>query len=282
MSLIKRYWMLEKKKEYIDQLLKDLRLLEERVSSIKDNDSLPFSFFKESFDKIQEVSKVLHLLEFMQIDDMRGQMERLVHFLSETENRVTSATRPAEAARKAEPVHVAPVADQSAASVAGPFVMPVISQPVMPVASQPAAPVEPHKVEREKTVAIKGERVEIGPRNQYAQGIVLPEYRNPNPPEKDTAAGGPIPEVKRSLNDVIAPPPPVVDLKPSISLNDRFLFQRELFRNDRQEMDRTMHVLSMFETFQEVEEYVMGTLSWDFENPTVNNFLAIIKKGFAQ
>ena len=79
--------MLEKRKVYIDQLLRDLKALEERVSAIKDNDSLPFSFFRESFDKTQEISRTLHQLEFMQIDDMRREMERLRAFLIGVESR---------------------------------------------------------------------------------------------------------------------------------------------------------------------------------------------------
>src|SRR5690554_8092501 len=79
--------MLEKKKKYIDHLLKDLGELEERVLAVRNGDPLPFSFFRESFDKIQEISRTLHLLEFLQIDDMRKQMERLVYVLSDAENR---------------------------------------------------------------------------------------------------------------------------------------------------------------------------------------------------
>ena len=77
--------MLEKRKEYVDQLLDSLSGLKEKVLRAKQNDAFPFSFFRESFDALQEVSRTLHQLEFMQIDEMRGQMERLVNFLSETE-----------------------------------------------------------------------------------------------------------------------------------------------------------------------------------------------------
>ena len=95
--------MLEKRKEYIDQLLESLNELKERVLSAKQNDALPFSFFRESFDALQEVSKTLHQLEFMQIDEMRGQMERLVNFLSETGGRTSTETEPA-APEKPTPV----------------------------------------------------------------------------------------------------------------------------------------------------------------------------------
>jgi len=58
--------MLEKRKEYVDQLLDSLSGLKEKVLRAKQNDAFPFSFFRESFDALQEVSRTLHQLEFMQ------------------------------------------------------------------------------------------------------------------------------------------------------------------------------------------------------------------------
>jgi len=83
-----------------------------------------------------------------------------------------------------------------------------------------------------------------------------------------------------SLNDVIQAPPAILDLKRSISLNDRFLFQRELFHNDRNEMNNVMISLNAFETFDRAENYLKETRPWDFENQTVKDFLRIIQKGF--
>jgi len=72
------------------------------------------------------------------------------------------------------------------------------------------------------------------PRNQYAQDVVLPEYRKPkSSPVREEFSAPP------SLNDVITAPPTFVDLKRGISLNDRFLFQRELFGNDPQKDERS-------------------------------------------
>ena len=220
--------MLEKKKKYIDHLLKDLGELEERVLTVKNGDPLPFSFFREAFDKIQEISRTLHLLEFLQIDDMRKQMERLVYVLSEAESRE----------------------------------------------HQEAVKQEPEK----------------------RLGFVLPEYRNPREVDQNLPRVGTNPrEVKStdssssrfdnkprmaSLNDNIPAQPLVVDLKKNISLNDRFLFQRELFQNDRQEMDRTMHALSKLSTYDQAEKYLRESRAWDFENATVSDFLMVIKQGF--
>ena len=263
--------MLEKRKQYIDQLLNDLRLLEERVSVVKRNDSLPFSFFRESFDKIQEIAKTLHLLEFMQIDEMREQMERIVNVLSETESKLTEANVKVNVEPKVE----------SNVEFKGKSDVGVKDESLV------EQEVKPFGLENDL------------PGNQYARGIVLPEYRNPNNPEKGvperdsepvvlgdskkiSPVNGTVPfdRTTPSLNDVIPTQPAVVDLKRNLSLNDRFLFQRELFGNDRQAMNDTLQVLGTFNTYEEAEQYIRESLTWDLNSPTVNDFLQTLKNGF--
>jgi hypothetical protein len=129
------------------------------------------------------------------------------------------------------------------------------------------------------------------PRNVYAEKIVLPEYKNPrrienippSPPaveaenEKFTQDERTPP---RSFNDNVQTPPAALDLKREISLNDRFLFQRELFGNDRQGMNNMMSKLNSFNNYDDAEQFLKETTSWDFDNQTVMDFLAVIRKGF--
>ena len=236
--------MLEKRKVYIDQLLRDLKALEERVSAIKDSDSLPFSFFRESFDKTQEISRTLHQLEFMQIDDMRREMERLVHFLSGVESREH---------RQAPPPTEVPPAPQPATEEA-----PKTPQPA-PKSEQPA----PEPVEETPSVP-----------NEESKAFALPEYRNPKIQEYEKPAS------RATLNDAIPSQPVMVDLKRGFSLNDRFLFQRELFQNNKRDMDQTMVEMGKLSSYEEAEQYLRESRQWDFESPTVNDFLLVIKQGF--
>ncbi len=259
--------MLEKKKKYIDHLLKDLGELEERVLAVKNGDPLPFSFFRESFDKIQEISRTLHLLEFLQIDDMRKQMERLVYVLSEAESREH------QEAVKQEPEKRHFESSNTSESRAK--------------ENQSSE----HIVQR----AEKDDKQEIETTSENL-GFVLPEYRDPRESDQNLSyldtnpreVKSTVPSSSRldnkprmtSLNDNIPAQPLVVDLKRNISLNDRFLFQRELFQNDRQEMDRTMQALSKLSTYDQAERYLRESRAWDFENATVSDFLMVIKQGF--
>jgi hypothetical protein len=80
---------------------------------------------------------------------------------------------------------------------------------------------------------------------------------------------------------VIQAPPSLLDLQRGISLNDRFLFQRELFHNNREEMNGVMIRLGAFESYEKAEEYLRARMDWDFDQPVVQDFLRLIKKGFA-
>jgi len=234
--------MSEKRNEYLDRLLSNIKSLEERVLAIKNSDALPFSFFSDSFHKTQEISQLLHELELLQIEEMKHQMERLVLFVSEAESRNT------------------PVGQKSAIA------------------------------DEQSTSSSSKETPQQTVRNRYAEGIVLPEYKNPRSSETGTmpqktqhVTQQTDPESKPavpSLNDRVKPSPTILDLKRSISLNDRFLFQRELFHNDREEMNNMMNRLSAFANYQEAESYLREHSSWDFDNPTVKDFLRVIKKGF--
>ncbi len=228
--------MKENKKEYIGQLLTTLRLLEEKVHSAEESETLSFSFFNESFDRMQQISRLLHQLQSVQIEEMKRQMEQLVLFLSEK----------------------------------------------MEEESISVTPGEPEVNESSPTEVIEEE-------NQ-PERVSLPGYKNPRlseplPVEQPVPANdaayrgeqGGIP----SLNDVIQAPPSLLDLKRGISLNDRFLFQRELFHNDREEMNSMMIRLNAFESFEKVEEYLKSQMNWNFDDSVVKDFLRVIKKGFA-
>lgn len=242
--------MSENRKEYLDRLLSNLKSLEEKVLSIKNSDALPFSFFSESFHKTQEISRLMHELERLQIEEMKHQMERLVLFLSEAERR-SSIVQEQESVTPGEQITSG---DENSAAATS----------------------------KETPLQTGG--------NRYAEGIVLPEYKNPR-----TSETGPTPDkpqhvsqqsdleskpVVSSLNDMVKAPPTVLDLRHSISLNDRFLFQRELFHNDREEMNSMMTRLNAFDNYHHAESYLREHTNWNFDNPTVKDFLRVIKKGF--
>jgi uncharacterized coiled-coil protein SlyX len=254
--------MLDKRKEYINCLLQELKALESRVLTIKNEDTVPFSFFRESFDKTQTIMRLFHEMETLQIEDMKHQMERLVSFLSESASR-----------KKEEEV--------------------VKKEVIVETPAKETIPTEEIKTEHLQ---------EIRESEEVSEKFVLPEYKNPRkvesipPPPVVETISEPVVEVvvnpvieglveetkttPRSLNDTIQKVPAVIDLKHGISLNDRFLFQRELFNNNRDEMNNMIQKLNSFNNYNDAEQFLQENTLWDFENQTVMDFLTAIQKGF--
>lgn len=264
------YSMLEKKKEYIDLLLSDLKRLEDRILAIKNEEAIPFSFFRESFDRAQEIVRLLHELEIQQIEEMKHQMERLVLFLSESENNVPSTEQPVTGNGSFVNERQEPRKEETPEE----FPEPVVTQEI---------------ITNEETEEDREESVASWQKQSHTEEIILPEYRNPRATESDhsrvreTISYEKIEMEKtviRSLNDRIQSPSAFVDSKRSISLNDRFLFQRELFDNSRHKMDDVMIKLNAFHEYEDAEAYLREHTSWNFDDPTVKDFLQAIKKGF--
>ncbi|MDR0421985.1 MAG: hypothetical protein LBH72_03115 [Proteiniphilum sp.] len=225
-----------RRSETIDQLLSELKLLEERLLLVKESDTMPFSFLSSSFDRMEKISRLLHELELMQIHEMREQMKRLVQFLSEQPLQSNLAESPTSGTKKA----VAETEDAVTKQVGG---------------SSP-------------------------------EKIILPGYRDPHIGEAEPARRT-LPEKEReekpatySEGDTVRTYFVLRDLKKGISLNDRFLYQRELFNNRREEMDRVMERLNTLGSFEEAESYLRSERNWNFDNQTVTDFLLTIKKGF--
>ncbi len=68
--------------------------------------------------------------------------------------------------------------------------------------------------------------------------------------------------------------------KPAFCLNDRFRFKRELFGNSDAEFSSAMDMIAAMDNYDEAEEYFIGELEWDAENPEVVDFMEIIKGYF--
>ena len=65
-----------------------------------------------------------------------------------------------------------------------------------------------------------------------------------------------------------------------LSINDKFLFVRELFDNDIKKFDHTIELIQAMKTRAEVEDLVASKLHWNMENDTVKEFMRIIMMSF--
>ena len=251
----------------LNDLLQNIKQLEARVSGVKQDTALSFSFFKDAFQTSQEIMRLLHELEMQQIEGMKAQMEKLVMFLSESES-------------DKQEEQIEPTVSQDISETEIPE-----KEILHETDSETEDFTDTDIVQPEKSEG------EIVKRNVYAEHVVLPAYANPranpvadvqqekaikeNEPKSDPVADRP---VNLSVNDVLHASPAKIEVKRSLSLNDRFYYQRELFDNNRDAMNAAMEKINSFATIDEIKNYLESSTSWDFENETVKSFLELLDK----
>jgi hypothetical protein len=69
-------------------------------------------------------------------------------------------------------------------------------------------------------------------------------------------------------------------LSKSMSLNDRFRYQRELFQNDATKMAEMMAIIDSLSSMEEVQEYIRSSMDWDEEVEIVQDFYAMLEEHF--
>ena len=71
----------------------------------------------------------------------------------------------------------------------------------------------------------------------------------------------------------------VDDIRLAISLGDRFLYQRELFGQNAELMQRTLNELNKLNSFDEALKYI-ARFNWDTESSTYQQFLVTLHRRF--
>ena len=74
---------------------------------------------------------------------------------------------------------------------------------------------------------------------------------------------------------------PVDDIKQAIALGDRFLFQRELFHQNVELMQRTFADINALHSFDEAIAYLDKHFDWDKESNTYALFLTALHRRFS-
>lgn len=73
---------------------------------------------------------------------------------------------------------------------------------------------------------------------------------------------------------------PVDDIKKAIGINDRFLFQRELFEGNAQRMNQTIEELNQLNTFENAKAFIAANFSWEYGNETAETFINAVHRRF--
>ena len=70
------------------------------------------------------------------------------------------------------------------------------------------------------------------------------------------------------------------DIQTAIGINDRFLFIRELFENNTEAYNSSIKFINETNNISVIEDHFKSNTNWDFENPTVIQFMELTKRKF--
>ena len=133
----------------------------------------------------------------------------------------------------------------------------------------------------EKPIVVAAPAVEEQPAvsNQPSEEPVAEE-----PVAEEPVAEEPVQEAPEAPKEVASPKAAVYgkaveDIRQAISLGDRFLYQRELFGQNAEMMQRTLTELNELGSFDEAVAYI-NRFGWDTESSTYQQFLVTLHRRF--
>ena len=74
--------------------------------------------------------------------------------------------------------------------------------------------------------------------------------------------------------------PRITDIKQAMTLGDRFRFQRDLFKGNGEDLNKTIKYLNQLRTFSEAISFLEKKYKWDDDDETTVDFYQLVKKRF--
>lgn len=166
----------------------------------------------------------------------------------------------------------------------------------------PAAAPNDNDVVLAQRLAILAERVEaieavleagqpeqvVEPEQVVVPEPVVEQEPEPEPEPEPVVEPEPIVEPVIEQEPIIEPTPvqaslfgqPVENIRQAISLGDRFLFQRELFAQNGEKMQKALDELDKLGSLDEAMAYIDKHFQWDKESSTYELFLNVLRRRF--
>lgn len=74
---------------------------------------------------------------------------------------------------------------------------------------------------------------------------------------------------------------PIKDINSAIGLNDKFIFIRELFNNNKDQYLETIQVLNNFDTFENAVSFLDENFDWDSEDPNYERLKELVRRKYS-
>lgn len=228
-----------RKETIIEIILSTMEEMRKLTVTFTDKEKIPQPFIDLLMNKYTTLGEEIQLLDFWKV-------------ASEAEESV------------AEPVKEEP----KSAPAPAPVVEVKIEAPKVEVAPQPAV-VEPEpKVAPAPEVAVEPVVVAQEPK----EPVVAP-VQEIQPVRQASVSKS------ASSADTINYGTPVSDIRKAVGINDRFLYQRELFGGDAQRLNQALDAINACSTYEEAHA-TLKAFGWDETDATVEAFLKAVHRRF--
>jgi hypothetical protein len=74
---------------------------------------------------------------------------------------------------------------------------------------------------------------------------------------------------------------PIKDINSAIGINDKFIFIKELFGNNKEHYHETILVLNNFDTFENALEFLNENFDWDSDDPNVERLKELVRRKYS-
>lgn len=112
------------------------------------------------------------------------------------------------------------------------------------------------------------EVVSVEPEPQVEKSLHIATTRNESLSKVDNTLGASLGNKK------------IEDIKQAISIGDRFRFQRELFRGNGEEMNKSLTYINQLATTEEAISFLNSKYGWTEDNETAIDFLQLVRRKF--
>jgi hypothetical protein len=270
-------------------ILSDVREVEMLLNSFKGRTAIKPAFIKLTMQKVDNIKQELEMLrDFSDIDEAPAVREREPSQSVRLEP-IVEVLVPKVEARPVVVPEKDPIPKPEISDILQPepVVVPPLVVPPVPMVEPTPVRVEPivalpivEEVIVEKPVAVFTEKP--APAKEQVQQVPQQKH-SPTLGETLVTDKGSLFDKfqgsKESSNPALIGKP-IDDIKKAIGINDRFLYQRELFGNNSDLMNQTIGELNAMDSFREAQGFIAANFNWDEHDDTTISFMNLVRRKF--
>lgn len=272
----------------VDHLLINIKHLEEQISSGRDAEILPVSFFSEAFAALSKLAVDLQNIEVQQIEDLKKALESRTSVIPEWKPSVTiddfeplpTIENQDKEIKKENEYFASHTRIKEEVSIDTEPIKQMVE--VKEVESTPPPVLEQVEIEEKIVEPVAAplfdEHIDITPikeevlevrKEVMREEAVITNTAVSNIPEHNNIPLYELIEKKR-----------LADFRKAFNLNDRFRFRRELFGGDENKMNQAIEAINTIDTLNDALAYLELNFNWNREDEPVKEFITLLEKRY--